>query len=896
VVIISAGLFGGCGKNGNGGGGGGNGGSGGGGGSGGNNGAPHMLSVSVTGNGSVSSSPGGISCPMACTSSFPGGTQVTLTALAQNGATFMGWSGACNGSNTTCNVTLTNDTQVNAQFSGGSMMSPQLTVMLSGNGSVTSAPAGINCTSDNGSISGTCAMPFSAGTSITLAATAGASASFSGWNGGGCSGTGNCTLTLSGDTTVTANFGHLNQLTVTLPDDGSGTVTSTPPGINCTSGSSNNCSYGFPNGVNVSLTATPAAGSTFAGWSFGGCNGSGYTATCPVAINSNGSSVAVYFSAWSAQLYFPASLTGLAFDGTHYAAVGSGASAATSTDGQSWTGHLAPAADANAVVLANSKLYAAADGASVLVSSDGGANWSSVATGATASGGGMSDLHGIAFGNSTLVAVGTGGAIVYSGNGTTWTSASSGVTSDLEAVTFANSTFVAVGVGGTILSSSDGMSWTKQTSNTNSTLNAVTYGMNGAATSAFVAVGSAGAVVTSPDGAAWTAQTTFTTSVLRAVTTSGSVFVAAGDAKNVGNSHVSVFTSSDGASWTPRDSGLFNEPIAGLAFATGNFYALGTSGSIARSSDATGTSWSPVLSPGGRSLPGMGQNTALANVAYNGSLYVAIGNFGAIFTSPDGTTWTSRRATGCCVFNESIVWGAGLTTPVWVVSGLASPGGWYILSSPDGITWTMRANGAQAAYGAVAYGGSSTGFSFVSSYNNGTNYTPIVETSADGISWNASTGPNISAITVAIDAVTYGNGMFAAVGGGIFTSTDGASWTQQALPAGTNGLGTLAFGNGTFVAGDTSNGIATVTSTNGVNWTRHPLSIANGTQFGSAIVFGNGAFYSSGWSTSTDGVTWSSPTPPPNLPIINGGVFNGAVYAGGHWLGVGGNESILMHP
>jgi FtsP/CotA-like multicopper oxidase with cupredoxin domain len=43
-------------------------------------------------------------------------------------------------------------------------------------------------------------------TSITLTATPDANYTFTGWSGGGCSGTGTCTLTLSADTTVTANF------------------------------------------------------------------------------------------------------------------------------------------------------------------------------------------------------------------------------------------------------------------------------------------------------------------------------------------------------------------------------------------------------------------------------------------------------------------------------------------------------------------------------------------------------------------------------------------------------------------------------------------------------------------------------------------------------------------
>ena len=41
---------------------------------------------------------------------------------------------------------------------------------------------------------------------MTLTAVAADGSTFAGWNDGGCSGTGSCALTLTGDTTVTASF------------------------------------------------------------------------------------------------------------------------------------------------------------------------------------------------------------------------------------------------------------------------------------------------------------------------------------------------------------------------------------------------------------------------------------------------------------------------------------------------------------------------------------------------------------------------------------------------------------------------------------------------------------------------------------------------------------------
>ena len=49
---------------------------------------------------------------------------------------------------------------------------------------------------------------------------------FTGWNGGGCTGTGPCTVTMNSDTTVTADFTqNTYALTVTANPVGSGTVT-----------------------------------------------------------------------------------------------------------------------------------------------------------------------------------------------------------------------------------------------------------------------------------------------------------------------------------------------------------------------------------------------------------------------------------------------------------------------------------------------------------------------------------------------------------------------------------------------------------------------------------------------------------------------------------------------
>jgi hypothetical protein len=77
----------------------------------------------------------------------------------------------------------------------------------SGPGTVTSSPKGISCGTD-------CTQPYSYSTAVTLTATAKPGSAFTGWSGGGCAGTGTCTVTISNSISVTAAFTAQPVLTV----------------------------------------------------------------------------------------------------------------------------------------------------------------------------------------------------------------------------------------------------------------------------------------------------------------------------------------------------------------------------------------------------------------------------------------------------------------------------------------------------------------------------------------------------------------------------------------------------------------------------------------------------------------------------------------------------------
>jgi len=253
-----------------------------------------------------------------------------------------------------------------------------------------------------------------------------------------------------------------------------------------------------------------------------------------------------------------------------------------------------------------------------------------------------------------------------------WTIRTSGTTNSLRAVTYGNNQYVAVGNGGIILTSSDGSTWTTRTSGTNAFLTGVTYGNN-----QYVAVGNGGIILTSPNGVNWTTtRASGTLQTLKGVTYGNNLFVAVGtqytDYYGLGGL---ILTSPDGTTWSTRLAALSNENDYRAVTYGYNKFLIAASMTIQGSSN--GVNWSTLHT----------NNNSLSSIHYGNNQYVATGAVGTILTSSDnGITWTSRGSD-----TSYTLYGGIYGNNKYVVVGSTtdtgrSPG--TVMISLDGIAWT----------------------------------------------------------------------------------------------------------------------------------------------------------------------------------------------------------------
>ena len=202
----------------------------------------YVLTTNTTGGGSVTRDPN--------QTDYDHGTVVQLTAVPDAGWHFVEWTGALTGSTNPANITMDAAKTVTAVFSNTWTLATNTT----GSGSVTLDPAG-----------GT----YADGTSVQLTAVPATGWHFVGWTGDLTGSANPSSLAMDSDQTVTATFA-INTYTLAVDATGSGSVAINP----------GQSTYNY--GTVVQLTATPATGWHFVGWT-GDLTGS----TNPASITMN---------------------------------------------------------------------------------------------------------------------------------------------------------------------------------------------------------------------------------------------------------------------------------------------------------------------------------------------------------------------------------------------------------------------------------------------------------------------------------------------------------------------------------------------------------------------------------------------------------------------------------
>lgn len=238
-------------------------------------------------------------------------------------------------------------------------------------------------------------------------------------------------------------------------------------------------------------------------------------------------------------------------------------------------------------------------------------------------------------------------------------------------------------------------------------------------------------------------------------------------------------------SFSIRNAGT-EEPLNGVVFANGKFYATGRKNTLAVSTDAA--SWTVQQAVKG------GASDWLNSLTYGNGTWVAVGGGarggGTIITSADAVTWKGQPSV------------EELPYPGIFFSGgrffLAGSSGVY--TSTDGVNWLRSGN---ESFMALASGrGRLVGVGY--------RQTAI---STDGSGWQATPLPKDAHLT----GVAFSKGQFVAVGqdGLVMTSSDGEHWVRQDAGIKASMFGVATDGTRFVAVGDQG---TILTSDNGTAW------------------------------------------------------------------------------
>lgn len=261
---------------------------------------------------------------------------------------------------------------------------------------------------------------------------------------------------------------------------------------------------------------------------------------------------------------------------------------------------------------------------------------------------GAADLKGIACDdNGNCMAVGQNGVILYSSNGTSWSTRTSGVTSYLKGVAYGNRTWVAVGeasggAGQILYSTDNGSTWNIPAVSPVYSFIDVAYG-EGFGTTRWIAASPSSNSYVSDDGTNWSlldlndVLDNANEGWISSICFGENIWLAVGMAGNV---YYTQSDPSDPLNWS--NSKITNAHLTGVTYGSGYFIAVGqgtetavgNAGVIFRASDNSPGSWTALSH-------NLTSGNPLIDVAYGNSRWSILGNWGDhLLSTNDGDSWS----------------------------------------------------------------------------------------------------------------------------------------------------------------------------------------------------------------------------------------------------------------
>ena len=435
-------------------------------------------------------------------------------------------------------------------------------------------------------------------------------------------------------------------------------------------------------------------------------------------------------------------------------------------------------------------------------------------------------IQALAANDTLVIAVGDGGIIYSSTDGTDWVRERPyGPNDGLTDIIWFNDRFVAVGLNGMNITSPDGITWS-----TGNFLESNLYAL--AATDELVAaVGNEGRIYTSDDGVEWDlVNETAGLDLNDIIYTPHGGWLAAGEE--------TVLRSTNTETWLSQSTGFpAEEDIVALAANDTSAFLIaadGVSQDFSFYNSTNADNWYHRST-----IPAWN----LKDLAWTGSEFVAVGegtNFqvgmadGLVFTSPDGLSWSEIQteapfalATIEIVDGGLMVAGVGgyvlsgpspnelaITTSGADMTGVVWDGSRFVavtsqgtvMFSSDGSNWSERHSGVSNGFERLAWSGSK----YVTA--GGLGVPTDLYASPDGEQWTKTQAYD----DAYINDVIWANGRFLACGqyGTIYMSETGDSWTKEYVGEDVN-LNCIIFDGTRYLAAAS---VQVYESTDGADW------------------------------------------------------------------------------